>query len=51
MAIGMGFRLTTTTWTAALTPCKTHITTEASMGLFFLVMGGGSMQGLLGRLA
>lgn len=25
----MGFALTTTTWTAALTPCTTHITTEA----------------------
>ena len=28
MAIAMGFRLTTTTWTAALTPCKTHITSQ-----------------------
>ena len=30
----MGCGLTTTTWTAALTPCMTQITTEAAMGCF-----------------
>ena len=41
LAIGMGFGLTTTTWTAALTPCTTHITTEASMGFFLVITSNG----------